>query len=71
MDNLSCPYCSSPSVRLLEAMFTVRPVERPKGGGFVERKCPVYRCLACGHDFDDVEAKEGPIAAVIKERLNV
>ncbi len=58
-EKLICPYCASTSVRLLDGMFTVRLVERPEGGGFVERKCPVYLCLACGHDFDDVEGGEG------------
>jgi DNA-directed RNA polymerase subunit RPC12/RpoP len=58
MDNLSCPYCASPSVRLLEATFTVRLVERSEGGGFVERKCPYYRCLDCGRTFDEVEGEE-------------
>lgn len=60
MDNLSCPYCASTSVRLLDAMFTVCPVELPEGGGFVQRKCPVYRCLKCGHDFGKMEAEESP-----------
>jgi len=58
-DKLSCPYCGSPEVRLLEAIYTVRVVERPEGGGFVERKCPVYRCLDCGRQFDKVEGEEG------------
>lgn len=59
-DKLSCPYCGSPEVRLLEAIYTVRVVERPKGGGFVERRCQVCRCLDCGRTFDEVEAMEGP-----------
>lgn len=59
MDHLSCPYCASTSVRLLDAMFTVRLVELPEGGGFVQQKCPVYRCLKCGHDFGAMEAEEG------------
>jgi hypothetical protein len=33
MNDLSCPYCASNSIRLLDAMFTVRLVERPEGGG--------------------------------------
>jgi hypothetical protein len=56
---MSCPYCASPSVRLLEAMITVRVEERPEGGGFVERKCPIYRCLDCGREFNDIEGDEG------------
>jgi hypothetical protein len=58
-DKLFCPFCASPSLRLLDAMFTVRLVERPEGGGFVERKCAIYRCLACGRQFDEVEGEEG------------
>ena len=59
-DKLSCPYCESPQVRLWEAVITVRIVERPEGGQWAERKCPVYRCLACGHNFDEIEAEKGP-----------
>jgi len=59
-DKLSCPYCRSSEVRLWEAVLTIRIVERPEGGQWVERKCPVYRCHACGRTFDEVEAGEGP-----------
>jgi len=57
-DKLSCPYCGSPEVRLWEAVLTIRIVDRPEGGPGVKRKCPVYRCLACGRSFDEVEAQE-------------
>ena len=56
---LSSPYCASTSLRLLDAMLTVRLVERPEGGGFVERRCAFYRCLACGRQFDEMEGEEG------------
>jgi DNA-directed RNA polymerase subunit RPC12/RpoP len=59
-DKLSCPYCGSSQVRRLDAMITVRLVERPEGGPARERRCRVYRCLACGHSFDEIEAEEGP-----------
>ena len=58
MSKLSCPFCASTSVRLLDAMFAIRIVERPEGGGFVERKCPFYRCLNCGREFNDIEGAE-------------
>jgi DNA-directed RNA polymerase subunit RPC12/RpoP len=58
-DKLSCPYCASPQIRLWEAVQTIRIVERPGGGPGIERKGPVYRCLVCGHTFDEVEAEEG------------
>ncbi len=32
--------------------------EDPEGGPGVERKCPVFRCMACGRSFDEVEAEE-------------
>jgi len=57
-DKLSCPYCGSLNVRLLETIFTVRLVERPEGGPLIERKCPLYRCMKCGRSFDEIEADE-------------
>jgi len=45
---------------LWDAVITVRIVERPEGGQWVERKCPVYRCLAYGRTFDELEAQESP-----------
>lgn len=56
---MNCPYCTSTSVRLLEAMLTVRLLEQPEGGGFVERKFPIFRCLACGRQFSEMEGEEG------------
>jgi len=46
-------------VPLQDVIFTVRLLERPESGGFVERKCPVYRCLACGRTFDENDGEEG------------
>ena len=57
-EKLSCPYCGSPQVRLWEAVLTVRFVERPEGGQWAERKCPVYRCLDCRRSFDEMEGEE-------------
>lgn len=57
-----CPYCGSSRIRLLEARITVRIVEVSEGGPWVERKYPVYRCLACGHSFDEIESEEGQAA---------
>jgi len=39
-------------------MFTIRFVERPVGEPARQQKCPIYRCLACGRTFADVEAGE-------------
>jgi hypothetical protein len=59
-DKLSFPYCRSPKVRRLDAIYTVRIVARPEGGPGKEKKCAVYRCLACGRSFDEIEAEESP-----------
>jgi DNA-directed RNA polymerase subunit RPC12/RpoP len=58
-EKINCRYCASHSIRLLDALFTIRLVERPEGGGFVERKCAIYRCLVCGRQFNEVEGEEG------------
>lgn len=57
-DKLSCPYCRSAQVRLWEAVITVRLMTPTEGGPGVERKCPVFRCVACGRTFDEVKAEE-------------
>ena len=57
-DKLSCPYCGSAQVRLLEAIITIRLVEPPEGGPGIERICPLYRCIACGRSFDEIEAED-------------
>ncbi len=57
-DKLSCPYCGSSAVQLLEGRYAIRIVERPEGGPARQRKCSVSRCLDCGHTFDDIEAEE-------------
>ncbi len=61
-DKLSCPYCATLSFRLMEAMVTIRFIERSEDGPARERKCAVYRCLACGQTFDEMEAGDGPMA---------
>ena len=43
----------------MEAIFTVRLEKRQDRGGFVGRKCSIYRCLACGRTFDELEGEEG------------
>jgi hypothetical protein len=34
--------------------------ERDLLGNQRKRKCLVCRCLACGHNFDEIEAQESP-----------
>jgi NMD protein affecting ribosome stability and mRNA decay len=61
MNNLSCPYCASTRLRLLEALFTIRFVARPVGEPAGHQKCHMYRCCVCGREFDEVEAEECPV----------
>ena len=55
-----CPFCASPDVRLREGMLRVRTVPVVGEGPWEDRAFLVFRCLACGRGFDEVEAGEGP-----------
>lgn len=53
-------YCTSSSVRLSEALFIVRFVERADGGPAKERNSQIYRHVYYGRIFDEIEAQEDP-----------
>ena len=57
-DKLCCPFCGSPRAQRLEARYSVRIIERPEAGGWRERKCPVYRCLECERELEEIEAED-------------
>lgn len=55
----ACPFCGSPRVRLEEAILRARVMPGDDGEPDEEGSCLVYRCLACGRGFDEIEAGEG------------
>ncbi len=58
-DKLSCPFCGSFNIRLREGLLRVRIMPEDDGEPDEARGYLVYRCLACGRGFDEIEA-EGP-----------
>lgn len=57
---LRCPLCRSSQVRIMDALYTVRLVDRGPGKPPQAVKCPLVRCLSCGRTFSEIEAGEGP-----------
>ena len=55
----TCFFCGSSNIRLREGIIRARIVPGPDGGPGIEGAYPIYRCLACGRSFDEIEAGEG------------
>jgi hypothetical protein len=56
----NCPICGSLDIRLREGVLRLRIVPVVGGGPGEDRAFLVFKCLACGRGFDEIEAQEGP-----------